>query len=106
MSLAAVRPLHIASVIRTVRMAQRAPRTVRNVNAILKALFREASVAGHVEQTPCILGRAQLGKIRDARPEWRREAIYTKAELETLISDPRIPQDRRTLYALLGLAAL
>lgn len=49
---------------------------------------------------------AQLGKVRDKKHEWRATAIFAREELEILISDPRIPWDRRVLYALAGLAAL
>jgi len=45
-------------------------------------------------------------KFKDARPEWRDQAILTKAEAEALISDPRIPGDRRVLYAILILGGL
>jgi integrase len=37
---------------------------------------------------------------------WRATAVYTREEIEQLISDQRIPEDRRVLYALKALAGL
>jgi integrase len=56
--------------------------------------------------SPCILTKYQLGEMADKNPEWRPTAIYSRSELEMLISDPQIPPDRQVLYALEGLAAL
>ncbi len=39
-------------------------------------------------------------------PNWRNGALYTREEVEQLISDSRIPEDRRVMYALKALAAL
>jgi len=36
----------------------------------------------------------------DKDPAWRPTAVFPRSELETLISDERIPHDRRMLYAL------
>jgi integrase len=37
---------------------------------------------------------------------WRATAIYTKVEVERLISDRLIPEDRRVLYARQGVTGL
>ncbi|MCY1080618.1 hypothetical protein [Archangium lansingense] len=42
----------------------------------------------------------------DKAPTWRATAIFTRDELEMLISDSRVPPDRQVLYALQGIAAL
>jgi hypothetical protein len=47
-----------------------------------------------------------LPKNVDKDPTFRANAIYTRAELEQLISDERILEDRRVLHALKGLAGL
>jgi integrase len=47
-----------------------------------------------------------LPKKVDKNPAWRATAIYTREEVEQLISDTRITEDRRVLYALKALAAL
>jgi len=101
-----VQARHIAAVIEAVRAKHLAPRTVRNIYAVLRALFREAQIAGLVSATPCILTHYQLGKVRDAKKGWRAGAVFTRAELQSLVSDSRIPWDRRVLYGLAGLGAL
>lgn len=45
-------------------------------------------------------------KVIDKDPTWRAGAVFTRGELEQLISDDRLPPDRRVLWALLGLAGL
>jgi integrase len=97
-------PRHIADLIAQVRALRRAPRTVRNVYSVLRALFREAQIAGLI--SPCILTHFQLGRVRDGKKGWREGALFTREELQTLISDRRIPPDRRVLYGLCGLGAL
>lgn len=83
-----------------------AQRTVYNVYSVLAALFRDAAIAGHIEQTPCILTKRQLGPLVDSDPEWRTGSVFTRDEAEQLISDPRIPPDRQLVYALGLLAGL
>ena len=101
-----VRPRHIAAMIATVRDAGSAPRTVRNVYAVARALFRDAMIAGLRDDQPCILTHHQLGKVRDAKHEWRATAIFSADELRALMVDARIPQDRRVLYGLMGLGCM
>ena len=45
-------------------------------------------------------------KLREEAAKWGANAIFTREELEALISDIRILEDRRVLYGLKGLAAL
>jgi integrase len=104
MQLDVVRPRHVNQVVENVRMLKRAPRTVRNVYAVMQALFRDAEIDGLIDKTPCILTKYQLGVVRDADPDWRRTAIYTLDEVVGLCTDPRVPQDRRVMYALLFLS--
>lgn len=83
-----------------------AGRTVRNIYTVIAAVFRDARIAGHISQTPCILGDEQLGPIVDADPEWRSSALFARREVETMIGDHRIPLDRQVVYALGILAGL
>ncbi len=110
MRLDEVRPLHIVELIREWRSrkgkAKKAPRTIYNDYSTICALFRDAHLDDLVPSTPCILTKRQLGAKVDKNPEWRPGALFTKAELETLISDERIPMNRRVFYALEGLAGL
>jgi integrase len=99
---------HIADLIRALRLSRprKAPRTVRNIYSVLRAFFRDAEIDGLIERSPCILTRYQIGEAVDADPDWRDRAIYTRDELETLLSDARVPRDRQVLYGLMGVAAL
>ncbi len=83
-----------------------APKSIYNIYSLLRAMFRDAEIRELVTKNPCILTRRELGKNVDADPKWRSTAIYTKPEIETLISHPKIPWDRRVFYALEALAAL
>lgn len=95
-----VRPRHVRDLIRKLRKS-RAARTVHNVYAVMASMFRDAVVDEVIRATPCVLKRGDLPKKRDKDPEWRAGAVFTRAEVETIISDERIPSDRRTFYALL-----
>lgn len=48
----------------------------------------------------------QVGSVKDARTGWRATAVFSRAEFEELISDPRVRWDRRVVHALLFLAGL
>jgi integrase len=103
-----VEPRHLVRVVEKMRAASKAPRTVRNVYSTCKALFRDAEIDGLIDRgtSPCILTVHQLGSVKDAVAGWRATAVFNKDELEELISDPRVPWDRRVLYAVLFLTGL
>jgi integrase len=103
-----VRPRHLVEIVQRLQATGYAPRTIRNVYFLAKALFRDAQIAELVPlgETPAILTRRQLGKTRDADPTWRAGAQFTRAELEALIGDDRMPLDRRVMYGLLGIGML
>jgi integrase len=105
---AEVRPRHLVEMVKRIRALDRAPRTLRNVYYLVRALFRDAEIAEVVPlgQNPCILTKRQLGKLRDQKNGWRRDAVFSRDELERLISDARLPQDHRVWNALLGLGML
>jgi integrase len=101
----------IAEIVHALRFREKlANRTVRNIYSVLAAVFRDARIdpqlASLVKQSPCVLTEAQLGSITDKDPEWRAQALFSRDEVETLVSDPRIPQDRQVVYALGLLAGL
>jgi integrase len=62
--------------------------------------------AALIDTSPCILGKNELGTISDKDTDWRSTAKFDRDEYESLISDVRVPQDRRVLYGLLGLGML
>jgi integrase len=107
MMLADVRPRHVRDVILALRAeAKLAPATIRDVSGVLHTMFKAAVIAELIGANPVQLERGVLPKKVDADPTWRHQAIYTRAEIETLISDDRILPDRRVLYALKSLGAL
>ena len=57
-----------------------------------------------IDATPCVVIKGELPKKTDKDPSWRATAVYTREEIEQLISDQRIPEDRCVLYALEAVA--
>lgn len=109
MLLAEVRAKHLADLFRELRSRTEnavAPKTVHNAYAAVRALFRDAVIEGLIHHSPCVLTEHQLGQKRDADPEWRDGAHFTRTEAEALISDARIPFDRRVLWGLMVAAGL
>jgi integrase len=102
-----VRPRHVRSLIKTLRAAgELAPRTIYHVFFTLAQMFKCAVADELIDVTPCVIVKGDLPKKTDKDPSWRVTAIYTREEVEMLISDLRIPEDRRVLYALKSLAGL
>lgn len=85
-----------------------APRTIRLVYAITKVMLDDAAADGLILASPATLKqrRDELPERADASPRWRRTAIFARDEVERLISDERIPEQRRVLYALVFLGGL
>ncbi|HEY5923137.1 MAG TPA: hypothetical protein VIV11_15765 [Kofleriaceae bacterium] len=107
MAIANVRPQQIAELVRRWRFTTKlAQRTVYNVYSVIAALFRDAAIEGLIDQTPCILTKTQLGPLVDSDPEWRDGSLFTRDEAEIMISDDRVPFDRRIYYAFGLLAGL
>ncbi len=107
MPLEDVRPRHLIELFAKLRLdGSLAPKTIHNVYGVVRAMFRDALLAELVSTSPCVLTKHQLGENVDKDPTWRMTALYTRDELEMLISDPRIPADRQVLYALEGIGAL
>ncbi len=81
-------------------------RTVRSVYGTLHTIFDDAVAAEMIAVSPCSLKKGDLPKKIDKDPEWRAGAIFSRDEVEVLISDERIPPDRRVLNAILVVAGL
>ena len=102
-----VRPRTIRDLVRALRVAgELAPRTVCHVYADLHCMFRDAVVDEVIAQNPCVLSPGELPAKTDKDSEWRALATYTQREVEQLISDVRIPVERRVLNALKALSGL
>jgi integrase len=95
-----IRVRHVRDLIDALRGSSLAPRTVRSIYGTLHKLFEDLVVDELVPSTPCVLTKDQLPHLRDKDPEWRARALFTREELERLISDRRIPHDRRVLNAI------
>jgi len=107
MVLEEVRPRHIRDLVLEMRQrAVMAPRSVRHVYATVACMFRTAVADELIPYTPCVLAKGILPKNIDKDPSFRANAIFTREEVQTLISDVRILEDRRVLHALKALAAL
>jgi integrase len=107
MPLEDVRPRHLRDMVLAMRKeAVMAPRSIRKVYATVVTMFRTAVADELVPFTPCVLAKGILPKNIDRDPSFRANAIFTREEVQTLISDVRILEDRRVVYALKALAAL
>jgi hypothetical protein len=115
MPLADVKRAHVRELVEKIRRhtsaatgKRLAPRTELHVYRTLATAFSDAVLDEVLPATPCTLRtrRGELPTKRDADPQWRAEAVYTRAEIEQLLSDERVPLDRRVYYALAGLGGL
>lgn len=96
-----VRPRHLAELVLELREdGSLSPKTIREVASILHTMFKAAVIAEKVASNPVIFESGVLPKKQDKDPAWRAQAIFTRDEIEQLLSDDRIPEDRRVIYAL------
>lgn len=96
-----VKPRHLRDLVMDLRRENKlSPKTIREVASILHTMFKSALIDELVPTNPAVFERGVLPKKQDKDPAWRAQAIFTRAEIEQLISDERIPEDRRVIYAL------
>lgn len=101
--LADIRPRDVIAFVSALKRSDLAPRTVHHVYDVLRSLCRDAVIDEVIVATPCVLPPKTLPKKRDKDPTWRAHAVYTRDEVETLISSELVAEDRRVYYALLFL---
>ena len=78
-----------------------APRSVRQYAEITRRAIDAARAAGLLTSDPWEhLGAGVLPANRDKVPGARRGWRYAADEISALIGDPRVPEERRTLYAV------
>lgn len=78
-----------------------APRTVNHIANTVKRMFDEAVDRDVIAGTPCAWRpKRDLPPRQDKDPARRGAANFSAAEVWCLTHDPRIPQDRRVMYAL------
>jgi integrase len=112
LDMADVRPRHIRELVFELKKrigpekGDLAPRTVRNIYGVLHRMFEDAVAEEVIIANPCVLKRGDLPPKRDKDPAWRSSAVYSRAEVERLLSDSTVPEERRTLYALLFLTGM
>lgn len=82
-----------------------APRSIIHVHRTFALMFRNAAAEGVVPVNPCVLLPGDLPAKKDKDPKWRKTARFSCAELSALISDERIPEDRRAFWALMFLGS-
>lgn len=92
-------------VLRFVKAQERAglkPKTVRNIHGTRHSLFAWIVDEQELLQTnPCSLGRNKLPRTTSADKRRHRERnTFTREEVRELVTSPKIPDDRRILYAL------
>ncbi len=123
--LADVRPRHVYELVEYLRTKARklrrdkkgrlhksdeplAPRTIINTFAAVRTMFEDAVHPEElIRDNPIRVRRGVLPSKRDADPEWREGAIFTRGEVQAILSaeDKKIPLDRRVFYALCFLTA-
>lgn len=74
------------------------PKYIRRITATVRSLFKEALRRHHIERTPCIWDNNDLPEM-EANSRVVGEG-FEVGDVARLISDPRIPEDRRVLYGL------
>ena len=85
-----------------------AARSVLHVYRTLATAFADAVLDALSAASPCTLKtrKGELPKKRDGSSTWRAQAVYSLAEAEHVLTDPRVPADRRAFCALELLAGL
>lgn len=101
LELGEVKPRHVRDLVRKLRReAKIAPRTIISVYGAMHRMFADAVVDELILANPCQLKRGDLPKKVDKDPDWRGQAVFSRDELESIISSDAIPEDRRVLYAI------
>jgi integrase len=101
-----LRPHHVRDLLRELqqkpsrRGGTLAPRTVRHVYFLLRQALHDAVADETIAVNPAMVSKSEVPQKRDKVPGWRSGAVFTRDEVEQLISDERIPEDRRVAYAI------
>lgn len=74
--------------------------SIRNIWANVVTLMKEARARGYCDRNPCDDVPESLRPRKAKRHEVQR-GYFTESDVERLISDTRIPEDRRAFYALM-----
>ena len=98
----AIKPRDVASWVRDLqRDGQLAPKTIINVHGVFSAMLSRARFDEAIETNPA---RDLPRGILPTNEKSRKTPPFTRDEAVSLMSDHRIDEDRRTLYAIAALA--
>lgn len=100
--------LHVRDFMRQVRHEGLAPRSARMIYAGLRVIFADAVADELIPYSPCTLlqKRGELPASEDAVSGWRAGAVFSRTEVEKLISAEVIPEWRRVLWGSLFLTGM
>lgn len=112
-----VRPMHARDLVRHLRALKSdsgdtkgrrllAPRTIRHIYMTAHNMFEDALIEEVILMNPIRVKAGELPKDVDADPEWRMLATFTVPEVVSLLSSPRLPPERRVMYALKALTGM
>lgn len=102
-----VRVIHVRAWLETMARKKLASNTVLSVYSLMNRAFRAAVNEEVISINPCAgLERGELPRLADKDPGFRKGAVFTLRELELLVSDQRVPLDRRLAYAIAFLGGL
>ncbi len=100
---------HVVDVLTRIRAGGAAQRTRRNCYRRLNQMLKRA-VPKYLPVNPCAEVEAErpqvLPKNEDHDPAWRELAVFARDEVEALVFDERLPEDRRMLYGLVFLLGI
>jgi len=98
MQLAELRPRHVAAWIRTLRTTTKlSPKSIRNAHGVLSSMLSRARFDELITDNPA---KGLPPGVLPDNVRVRQVAAFSRDEVERLIADPRIPEDRRMLYAI------
>lgn len=109
MPIAEVRPRHVLTFIHwlqdrpSARGGTLSARSVRNVYDVVRRALASAVIEDLIVSSPCAPLSNALPTLEDKHPGARETWLFTREEVEQLISDEQLLPDRRVTYAILFL---
>ena len=98
MLLAELRPRHVAAWVRTLRSTTKlSPKSIRNAHGVLSSVLSRARFDELIADNPA---KGLPPGVLPDNVRVRQVAAFSRDEVERLISDARIPEDRRVLYGI------
>lgn len=102
MKLEDIRPKHIIAWLERLRAeAAVGPKTIINVYGNVCTMFKRAVIDELISATPCVIPDGTLPPKPPKKP-----GIYEKAAIVKLLTDARVPHDRRVFYSLAFLTGM